>query len=200
MRFGGNPCRIFRVSSVVRREDSLSHLGTVLVLAVVLAVASLAISRRVIAEETQSEYGLKAAFVFNFLKFTEFPGRVDGSIYICVFGDAEVFESFESLRGRQMYDRSLVVERFKSTSGVSLCDVVFVAVSSPRPFRELLRAFEDRPVLLVGEEEGFLGAGGVVRFFMQDGKIRFRIYPKQAQQRGLKLSSKLLALADIKTD
>ena len=147
------------------------------------------------SQEVPLEYQLKAGYLFNFVKFVEWPSEVrSGSLTICVagrnpFGDvlSELLEG-ETVKGNTLDTRLVLMPD-------SECQVVFV----PRgvPITPYLRAARDSPTLTVGETAEFIAQGGIVNFILEDGAIRFQISPQAADRASLRISSHLLRLARI---
>lgn len=155
--------------------------------------------------QSASEYQVKAAFLYNFAKFVEWPASAFGdskqSLDICVFGRDPFGRVLEdSLLGKTIGERRTAIRRAIQLPGLAGCQVVFVAGSEGGRAIEAVNHFRRRPVLLVGESEGFAAAGGTIQFMMEEGKVRFVINPDAADRANLKISSKLLALAKIVHD
>jgi uncharacterized protein DUF4154 len=152
-----------------------------------------------------SEYEIKAGFLYNFAKFVEWPPSAFSNpkqpINICVFGrDPFGHVLDDALLGKTIGNHTTSIEHTRQTSELIRCHIVFVsAVESPR-LPEILGSLRGRNVLLVGETEGFASAGGVIQFVLDENRVRFVINPDAANRAGLKISSKLLALATIVRD
>lgn len=149
--------------------------------------------------EPAKEYDVKAAFLFRFAQFVQWPD-IQGRKSICVgvlepdpFGAAldEVVDG-ESIQGRKV-----VVRRSAEVEGLRGCEIVFIGRTARNRTAEHLASIEEGPVLTVGEAEGFAHMGGVINFFVEGQKLRFEINPAEARRRGLKLSSQLLTLGRI---
>ncbi|HWM90554.1 MAG TPA: YfiR family protein [Thermoanaerobaculia bacterium] len=146
------------------------------------------------------EYDLKAAFLYNFVKFVEWPeDAFDGErapVAICVFGEDPFGRTLDAvIQGERVGERRLVVQRPDSLDDLKDCHVLFVSRSERERMREVLDEVEGRPVLTVSDTDGFLRAGGVINFVPEGSKVRFRINPEAAERGGLRISSKLLRLA-----
>jgi hypothetical protein len=147
------------------------------------------------AADVSLEYRVKAVFLFNFIKFIEWPGPAEsGPWTICVaernpFG--EVLS--ETVRGELVSDRPVTTRVVAAPD--SKCHVLFVPEGAPaKPY---LRAAREMHTLTVGETPEFLETGGMVNFVLEDGKVRFEIDPKAADSADLRISSHLLRLARI---
>ena len=166
-----------------------------------LALISLAGSMRA-AQDNPSEYQLKAAFVYNFAKFVEWPAKAysgpESPFSICILG-ADPFGSVidDTLRGKTVADHPVVIHRDKDASAVRHCQIVFVSSSERRRLPDILTSLKGASVLVVGDADGFAAAGGAIELTLQDNRVRFAINPGAADGAGLKISSQLLALATI---
>jgi len=146
------------------------------------------------------EYQVKAAFLFNFAKFAEWPADAfagpEAPITICVAGDDPFGESLDAaVRGETVGGRRLAVQRTRGLAKLRDCQIVFVAGSERGRRHAILSSLEGAAVLSVGEDDGFLTDGGVVRFVLDQNRVRFEINLAAAEDNRLKLSSKLLRLA-----
>jgi hypothetical protein len=157
-------------------------------------------SKPVAAQEAPSEFQVKAAFLFNFVKFIEWPAdsfrENDGRIRLCVLGEERFGRELERIISGKVVDgHALELVRVSPAERVRNCHVLFVASSHTGGLREMLAQIRGAPVLTVGESSEFVRQGGVIRFFLLDNRVRFEINHEAAAQAGLKISSKLLALA-----
>jgi len=144
------------------------------------------------------EYQVKAAYVLNFVNLTEWPaaalGPLSNPVRICVLG-ADPFRSVleNTVRGELVHGHPLVVERSTGDPDQN-CHALFVSARSASA-PDLLRVLGAAPVLTIGEAEGFLRDGGIVRFVVDQGHVRFDVNRSSAEHRGLTLSSRLLRVA-----
>jgi hypothetical protein len=145
------------------------------------------------AQDVPLEYRVKAAYLFNFAKFVEWPAQAaEGPLHICiagrnVFGDALT----ETVRGEVIDNRSIVSRVILEPDPA--CHIVFVprgAAAAP-----YLRTARGSPVLTVGEGPEFIEQGGIVAFLIQGGNVRFAIDANAAERAGLRISSRLLRLS-----
>jgi len=148
------------------------------------------------------EYRVKAAFLYNFAKFVEWPGGrsvPDSTPFIIgVFGPSPFRgELDEILRDKMVGSRAIDVRLIHSVEEALACQILFVAGSAGEELPQLLSAVEGKGVLTVGDAEDFADRGTVISFMIQDGKIRFSINTTAAAAAGLRISSKLLNLAQI---
>ncbi|HVB87619.1 MAG TPA: YfiR family protein [Candidatus Dormibacteraeota bacterium] len=173
---------------------------------VVALVASILSGTRVLAQQNgPSEYQLKAAFLFNFAKFVDWPpGSFAGPkspFVICILGPDPFGQTIDdTLRGQTMDSRPVTVLRVQDPPQLRRCQVAFVGATEAGHLPAIVQALRGANVLLVGETPGFAAAGGAIQFEMRDRHIRFSINPAAAERAGLRVSSKLLSLATIVRD
>ena len=138
------------------------------------------------------EYQIKTAFIYNFLKFVEWPAT-DGPLKIGVLGTDPFDGGLKQLESRDVGGRSLVVGTVKSPEDAKNFQVVFVA--DPAQSRALIKATSGLPVLTISDAPGFSQAGGGITFVSSKNRIRFQLNATALQSAKLKPSSKLLSLA-----
>lgn len=147
-----------------------------------------------------SEYDLKAAFLFNFIKFVEWPPAAfpdeRAPVTICVFGDNPFGRSLDGVvQGERVGERSLVVQRPDGLDDLGACHVLFVSRSEKGRLREVTAQVDGRPVLTVADTDGFLRSGGIINFVLEEGRVRFLINQEAAERNQLRISSRLLRLS-----
>ena len=147
------------------------------------------------------EYEVKAAFLFNFAKLTEWPGDAfrlhDKNFEMCILGDDPFGRSLEQLRDRTIGGRSVSITRTTDISESSACNLIFVASSESYRLPEIISFVRERPILTVSDIKGFEKEGGIIAFFLKDNRVRFRINIDAARKAKLKISSYLLEVAEI---
>jgi hypothetical protein len=145
------------------------------------------------------ENRIKAAFLYNFGKFVDWPGAAaDPSqpLVIAVFG-ADPFGPIldETVRSRLVQGRRMIVRRPTRVEDLLPCQILFVGSSEKNRVAGILQAVEGAGVLVVGEMDGFLRLGGMIAFSVEKGRVGFEINEDAARRAGLKIDSKLLLLA-----
>ncbi len=144
------------------------------------------------------EYEVKAAFLYNFAKFVEWPPTADGKapLIILVFGRNPFGAALErTVSGKAIGDRLLVVRRTSRVQELMPCHLLFIGAEQNQRMPEILKAIGEGGVLTVSEMEDFLELGGTVELVLDDNKVRFAVNLEAARRSGLKISSKLLSLA-----
>lgn len=153
------------------------------------------------AEDVSREYQVKAAFLYNFTKFVEWPPQrfdhPDAPIVIGVVGGDPFHGELEkTVRDRRVNGRGISVVFLRSPSERRDLHVLFVPAGTDRRFAAGVMA-NRAGVLTVGESEQFLAESGIVRFTTLEQKVHFEINPEQAEHAGLKISAQLLKLATL---
>lgn len=178
---------------------SVSGVRSIIKRALVLA-ALLLLGARVEAQTPMGESEVKAMFVYNFLKFVEWPA--DTSIgardpfLVLIIGEGETADATERFLGsKTIGERPLVVRRIRWDQSLAGARAVFVVERDPKRLHRILDAAAVAGVLTIGEGESFTTSGGVIGLLVQDRKVRFDVDPSAAQIAGLRVSSKLLALS-----
>ena len=175
------------------------------VLAVVMLVpiALLALGGRAAGEDAAAA-ALKAAFLFNFVKFAQWPADAVPSgagLVLCVLGDDQVATTLEGMtKGRPIDSHELVVKRVTVDSAVKNCQMIYLSGLAAKQSAALTQSLHDTPALTVSDLPGFAHAGGIINFVVEDGKLRFVINADAAARAHLRLSSKLLSLASLVKD
>lgn len=152
------------------------------------------------AGEADKEYLVKAAFLYNFIKFVEWPAPLavskQSSVNVCIvgsnpFGTAanDVFRKAST--GTLTFN---VVE--KSWKGdASGCHMLFIGRSESAHAGEIIAALKSQPVLTVSEIENFARDGGMIGFVMQDKKVKIIVNTVTATAAGLRVDAQLLEIA-----
>lgn len=146
------------------------------------------------------EYQVKAAFLYNFAKFVEWPAssfpKPSDPIVICILGQNPFDDSLsEAIRGKLWEGRAFTILQIAELPPKSRCQILFVNSSERQRFRSMAASLKGSGILTVGDTPGFLDDGGIINFKLEDGKIRFDINVEAAGQAHLTVSSKLLNLA-----
>ena len=160
------------------------------------------------AQKAPSEYEVKAAFLYNFIKFVEWPTNAfpakDSPIVIGVLGSDPFLDSSSSanyleqaIAGKSIEERKVIVRHLERTANLKDCQLLFVSASEKSHLKEILDGLRGDPVLTVSETDNFCEQGGIINFIKQSGKVRFEINPGVAEQGQLKISSRLLNVAKI---
>jgi hypothetical protein len=187
-----------------------------IVLALVLFVAAAA-PKAGAAAVASSEYRLKAAFLYNFIKFVDWPGEETADnnepIVIGIVGKDPFGDALKPLENKQIKARDVIIKHFKKLEDpeksdgkdrdelqeqvevVRKCQLLFICPSEKTRLKEIIDLVKGYSVLTVGDTEGFLELGGIIEFVMEEKKVRFEINIASAKSAKLKIRSQLLRLA-----
>jgi len=146
------------------------------------------------------EYLIKAAILYNFAKFASWPDAAfdqpDTPLRVCVLGDDPFGAALESLNGKQVRNRTLATARITDAHDAPSCHVVFVSTSERTHLPEILDTLSRHPILTVADIDRFTTLGGIIALKKVDNRSRIEVNVAAASHAGVKLSSKLLRLAD----
>jgi len=152
------------------------------------------------------EYQVKAAFIYNFAKFVEWPQSAfdhDNNFIILSIApnnepNSDVFLSLnnKTVGGKKIKVR--ICDDIKSVGGD--CHILFLDSADPKFIQDVLKTVKDRSVLTVGHSNGFIQEGGIINFFIKEGKLRFEVNLDAARRSGIKLGSQILMSAEIIID
>ena len=171
-------------------------------LAAAACLALLAATTASVQEESRELADkLRAAFLYNFAKFVEWPAAqrpgAGETIRICVLRDAPFATLLAStVAGKQVGEHALEIIPMNEAIGMQSCHLAYFSTLSGDGLRIALNQLGDAAVLSVHEHEQAL-SGGVVRFYLDERRMRFEINRLAAEQAGLKLSAKLMGLAKV---
>jgi hypothetical protein len=149
-----------------------------------------------------TEYQVKAAFLYNFAKFVEWPSEAfpneQAPFLLCVLGEDPFGEDLDQIvKDKTVNGRRIEVKRFKEARNLKECQILFVSASEEESLPEILGALRGARTFSVGETERFTRLGGVLNFKIEKKSVRFEINVDAAQRAKLKISSKLLRLGTI---
>lgn len=148
------------------------------------------------------EFQIEAAFLFNFANFVDWPASAfadaQAPLAICILGE-DPFDGFldETVNGERAAGRPLVVQRSQHIEETGACQILFISRSESPRLAMILEHLRGRNVLTVSNAEDFGRRGGMVRFVVENSRVRLRINAEAAKAAHLELSSKLLRIAEI---
>lgn len=150
------------------------------------------------AHAQTSEAVVKAGFVYNFAKFTEWPASALPSgqaVQLCLTGGDPQSAVTSVMEGKLLQGRAMVVRRQVRPDDLRQCHIVYFTDADERRISESLRQIRGLPVLSIGDSEGFTEVGGMIGLVAEGGRIQFEVHAEVTQRAGLKISSQLLRLA-----
>jgi hypothetical protein len=168
---------------------------TAIVLWMLLGLASRAVAGGV------DEYAIKAAYLYNFAKFVEWPTEsfthAEAPLTICVAGGSPFGSALEALTGKKVATHPVEVRYLPNPSRIDQCHIAFLSRTEQPRLKPLLAQLVGRPVLTVSDISDFAQGGGIIGLVEAEERIHFNINLDAARQADLKLSSHLLKLATI---
>jgi hypothetical protein len=155
--------------------------------------------------QSAEEYRIKAAFLYNFAKFVDWPPRTfkgpSDPIVIGVLGKNPFGDSLnEAVAGKTLGGRAFQVREVADAREAAACQIVFVSSSERKRLRTLftqLGKLVNSAVLTVGDTDDFAAQGGIINFKIEAGSVRLQINTEAARKEQLHISAKLLSLAEI---
>ena len=152
------------------------------------------------AQDSPSEYQVKAAYLFNFLKFVQWPADAFqdslAPIMIGIVGDDPFGEALpQVVVGKTVQGRDLVIRKYHVGEDLRGSHILFISASEKKRLPQVLASLQGSSVLTVADMDHFVESGGMIQFLIEDSRVRFAIDVGAASRAHLKISSKLLSLA-----
>ncbi len=168
----------------------------------VVAAVALYICIGIPEAHAQSEDQIKAAFLFNFARYVEWPASAfsgpEDAVKICMAGAASFADVVtQTVSGKSVENRPVAVTAVATLSGLSGCHILYVGDDLAANPAEVAASVSGSNVFTVADRAGFARGGGIANFIRANKKIRFEINPSAAKKAGLKVSSRLLRLAKV---
>ena len=148
--------------------------------------------------QSVSEQSVKAGFIYNFVKFTQWPSAREGDrspLQVCTPGSQPLDGQFALLQGRTIGSRSIDIRSNAPASEWRNCQVLFLAETDAHRVESVLRSLGSAPVLALGDVPDFAQSGGMIGLKIEDSRVRFDVNLGAAQRAGLTLNSQMLKLA-----
>lgn len=149
------------------------------------------------ADATSNEQALTVAFLYNFLKFTEWPaGSIKNEITLCVSDSSAFGDELEAISGRSVQNKSVRIKHLGFGEKLDACQLLFLPrEEKPERTREWLKNSERIPTLLVSNLDDFLDMGGMIALIDDGNRLQFEVNLARTKLVGLKLSAQLLKIA-----
>lgn len=150
------------------------------------------------ADHTELELRVKAAFIYNFARYSQWPEQQNSDVFrLCLAGDKKLLPVLQqTVIGKTVDQRTIEVRLSVNDGDVQTCEVLYLGEQASEELRT--RSMNSSaPVLLVGEGKDFTLHGGMVGFYLDQGRLRFAINPRRVRHAGINMSSQLLGLATI---
>ncbi len=160
-----------------------------------ISVCPLLANRVPEAAEPLPEYSVKALFLYNFLKFTEWPEGPRKEFGVCVLGSDPFGDALDAIEGKTAHGLPVRVRRDMTAERAKECALVFINEPDRPRLLRTLRLLEGFSVLTVAEHEGFVNSGGMIGLEIRDSRVQFQINVRATGKGNLKISAQLLKLA-----
>jgi len=169
---------------------------------VALAVVLAAVSGGRTSAQTAVAAELKAAYLLNFTKFSEWPNLpAESPLVLCVLGDPSVSRELSTLtRGQRVNNRELQVRKLSNGEPVKPCQVLYVAAAETSAAGPALGGVRELPILTVSDRGGFAASTGTIELYVEGDRMRFAVNVDAVQRAKVRVSSRLLAMARIVHD
>jgi hypothetical protein len=167
-----------------------------------IGCATLGVSPLARAQDSISEYQVKAAYLFNFVKFVEWPEEAFpdplAPIVIGIAGDDPFGSALpQVVIGKTVQGRDLVIRKFRAGEDLRSSHILFISASEKKKVPQIVASLHGSSVLTVADFNEFLGDGGMIQLYSENNRIRFAINVDATGRAKLKISSKLLSLARV---
>jgi hypothetical protein len=148
------------------------------------------------------EYQVKAAFLYQFIKFIEWPPQAfstghDKAIIIGVLGEGPMQIALAAVQGKMAKGRPVAIESYKTLADLDYCHVLFISPSMDDQLPAILKRIKGWSLLTVGDMEGSARRGAMLNFITVEDMIRFEVNVEAAKRANLRISSELLGLAQV---
>jgi hypothetical protein len=152
-----------------------------------------------LSAQSGSEYDVKAAFLYKFASFVEWPSEASNPpLCICVLGQDPFGPSLDRIvRDKSVNGRPFLIRRQRPGEGAGDCHILFIAGSERSRLKQILDSRQGEPVLTVSDVPGFCESGGGINLALAENRVRLEINPAAVQRAGLQVSSRLLSLARL---
>ncbi len=147
------------------------------------------------------EYKAKAAVIFKFHRFVEWPAQTlpdssDAPLIIALIGHGQLADALGEMAAASL-GRPIEIVRVKRPDDLPACHILFISASENRRLEHILQIVKDRPILTVSDMEWFARSGGIIRLGIDNERLLMRVNLQAAERAGLRISSRLLRLAEI---
>ncbi len=148
------------------------------------------------------EYNIKAAFIYNFTRFVEWPSNAFSDpiapFVIGILGDNPFDSSlYEAVGGEKVKGHPIIVQQYQNVNDIKNCHVLFISNNGDGKLKEILSTLPNKNILTVSDIPGFTTTGGIISFMTKENKIKLQINLSVAKATDLNISSKLLQVAEI---
>ncbi len=148
-----------------------------------------------VAANNLKEYQLKAAFLYIFIAFTQWPDGINQTLKICVYGEDYFGQEIDKLQTKSVHGSSIKILRLASLEGSKECQVLFISKSAISTLPDILTSIQGKNILTIADSPVAASEGVIINMILSQNKINFEINLQSARSVKLNISSKLLQLA-----
>ncbi|MCP5245621.1 MAG: YfiR family protein [Burkholderiales bacterium] len=148
-----------------------------------------------VIESQVNEYGVKAAFIFNFIAFTHWPDSSDQELNLCIYGNDYFGQEIDQLQKKPVNNSAIKTLRLTDIEKIEACQVLFISKSAIGGLPAILKKIYNKPILTIADSQDAASQGVIINMMLIENKIKFEINLKSARDADLQISSKLLQLA-----
>ena len=200
---GIGPIINVEMRTLCQKWTQLGALLRALMRSLALGLLLVMLGHTLVGAQPSREYVVKAAFLYNFTKFVDWPLEAfpdPEQVELCVLGENPFDSALASMVGKSVRGRKVSVSQIGRVEDGLGCQLVFVSPSERERLAEILTFSSAQNWLTVSDIEGFAQRGGVIGLITVDNKVRFEINLTAARRAGLNISSSLLKLAKVIED
>jgi hypothetical protein len=172
----------------------MNYLSKILCL-IAVTLLNLPLPAHAAEERLISEGQAKAAFVFNVVRYVNWPPPGNDTVLIGILGKGPLSREWQSISGKTLSSRKLRVMKSNSVDDMLDCQLIVIEEAGPQKLPRILRTLRNYPILTIGDSPGFLSSGGSLNISLRNNRISFSVNLVQARAVGLNISSNLLKLA-----
>lgn len=147
----------------------------------------------------EREYEIKAAFIFNFAKFVEWPETqftdAKAPLVLGILGSGPIGAALQSLENKIVRGRPLTIQQVEGLKDLSQCHMLYICKSEEPDLKRIIEQLGSEPILSISDIQDFVKTGGHINLVIRQNKIRFIINSVAAKKVNLKISSRLLKLS-----
>ncbi len=154
------------------------------------------------ADEPVKEFKLKAAFLYKFIFFADWPEKAfdesESTISIGILGEDHFGDVFKKIEGESINGRKLIIRKFGKDfrpENLRICQILFISRSLDDKVEFILSSLKDYPVLTVSETPTFIESGGIISFVTKEERVSFEIHKIATERVGIKIRAQLLRVA-----
>jgi hypothetical protein len=154
------------------------------------------------ANEQSIEYKVKAAYLYNFSKFTDWPDDIavaEHNIFtLCILGEDPFGSVIAPIKTKQVRKKPIKLLYFSQMGpGINQCKILFISETEKNHTQSIFLALADSNILTVGESSKFAISGGMIGFIIKNGRVQFQINKQAARRAGLEFDPRLLKLGQV---